>query len=93
MNIEKLPRWFLVVGFSGFLLLGGFILNGAFADLDHTKNMVQKHDVLIADLTEDISTIKTGSEQYRREYREDQKDLDKKLEEMRGILVRISSKV
>ena len=80
--IEKLPRWALVFGFIGFMTIGGFMLKGAWADLDQTKALTQKHDLLIPQLVEDVATIKAGNETFRREYREDQKDLDKKLNEL-----------
>ena len=80
MDIEKLPRWALVTGFLGFMTLGGFMLKGAWADLDQTKALTAKHDLLIPQLVDDIAAIKAGNETFRKEYREDQRDLDKKLD-------------
>lgn len=79
VDLNKLPRWALFYGFIGFMSLGGFMLKGAFADLADNKQLVAKHDLLIPRLISDIQEIKNSSESFRREYREDQKDLDKKL--------------
>lgn len=82
MDLNKLPRWALIVGFVGFMTLSGFMLKGAFADLDATKELAKKHDLLIPDLIDDIKLIKDGNETFRKEYREDQKDLETKLTEL-----------
>lgn len=58
------------------------MLKGAFADLEQSKELVQKHDLLIPQLIEDINVIKNGNETFRKEYREDQKALDVKLTEL-----------
>lgn len=80
MDLNKIPRWALVFGFLGFMSLGGIMLKGAFADLDATKELTQKHDLLIPQLVSDIQDIKRGNETFRVEYREDQKDLNKSLQ-------------
>lgn len=93
MDLSKLPRWLLVYGFLGAIGLGGFTLKGAFADLEENKRLVQKHDLLIPQLVSDIEQIKTGNEQFRREYREDRKDSDKIMAEQTALLYKISNKV
>ena len=79
MDFNRIPRWVLVWGFMGFTAIGGMAFNGAYADLSETKLMAQRHDLLIPQLVDDIKEIKVGNESFRKEYREDQKDLDKKL--------------
>ena len=78
--VDKLPRWVLIYGFLGFMSLAGLALKGAYADLDETKRLSAKHELLIPQLVEDIKLIKNGNETFRVEYREDQKDLNKTLQ-------------
>lgn len=86
MDINKIPRWFLTTVFIGTMSISGLMLKGAFAELDQNKKLVAKHELLIPKLSEDISAIKIGNETFRKEYREDQKDLDKKLEAISNLL-------
>ena len=87
MDWNKIPRWFLIMAFFTTMSLSGVLLKGAFADLEHNKKLVAKHDLLIPQLISDITSIKNGNETFRKEYREDQKELDKKLDDL-SILLR-----
>lgn len=63
VDLNKVPRWALIAGFMGFMALGGITLKGAFADLDETKRLAAKHDLLIPIMQNDISEIKSDVKQ------------------------------
>lgn len=77
MDVNKLPRWVLIFGFIGFLAIAGFTLNGAYADLSHTKSMAEQSKSDIVNLKASIDDIKTSqksfSDKYDRNQEEDQR--------------------
>mgnify|MGYP001586941151 CR=1 FL=1 len=67
----------------------GFIIKNAFADVQNiktiawsAKNLSESNQSDIVDLKANISQIQVSQETFRKEYREDQKDLDRKLGEL-----------
>lgn len=82
MDLNKIPRWALVYGMLGFFSLGSLMLKGAFADLDQTKALTQKHELLMPQLVVDIQDIKRSNETFRTEYRQDQKELNQTLQRL-----------
>ena len=100
MDFNKYPRWALV-GLAGFLF---FIClnftNRAIAEGDkvkvvayQAKNNADNAISISQDLKAQIADIRDSQEVFRREYREDQKDLSKSLDEQKTLLLKISSKL
>lgn len=74
MDIERLPRWALVIGFTGFMLLGGLMLKGAFADLDSTKFRSIKTEQTVDNLVESISVIQNHQSSFEAKYDRNQEE-------------------
>ena len=74
MNVEKLPRWVLIAGFSGFMLLGGFMLKGAFADLDATKAKATKTELAVIELSRTVEKIDNRQESFNEKYDRNQEE-------------------
>ena len=74
MNIDKLPRWALVAGFMGFMTLGGFMLKGAFADLDETKARSLKTEQTVSGLVDTIEKIETRQMSFETKYDRNQEE-------------------
>lgn len=92
-QINKAPRWFLVIILGAAMALCyitlGFIVKNAFADMERIKGVAWQakalsddNQVSIVELKSSVEKINIAQETFRREYREDQKDLDKKLSEL-----------
>jgi hypothetical protein len=86
LDLNKIPRWALVM----FAIVGisscGVLISTARADLDkfktiaaEAKHVSDANTASIVRIEDSLSEVKVIQEQFRREYREDQKDLDKKL--------------
>lgn len=77
MDVNKLPRWVLIAGFSGFMLLGSLTLRGAFADLEQTKDVAYDAKRDIINLKSSIEEIQLSqrsfSDKYDRNQEENQK--------------------
>lgn len=89
MDFSKLPRWALIWGFLATMSISGFFMSRAIADMDKVKGVAyQAKDTSesnakdIGDLKDSVKEVRSAQETFRREYREDQKDLDKKLGEL-----------
>ena len=89
MDFNKIPRWALILVATLGLGSMGTLVSGARADLDKFKaiaydarNTSNANTTSIGDLKTSVGEIRTAQETFRREYREDQKDLDGKLVEL-----------
>ena len=93
MNLDKLPRWALVTICSiaiGFCWVSiSFVVKNAFADMEKIKtvawgaNTKSENALTLAnDLKVQITDVRVAQETFRREYREDQKDLGRKFDEV-----------
>lgn len=89
MDLNKIPRWALI----GLATLGlgacGVLVSTARADLDkfktiayQAKNTSDGNTASISELKDSVGEVRTAQETFRKEYREDQKDLDRKLGEL-----------
>ena len=74
MDIERLPRWALVIGFTGFMLLGGVMLKGAFADLDETKSRALKTEQVVAELSQTVDKIENNQKSFSDKYDRNQEE-------------------
>lgn len=93
MNLDKMPRWALVAIGGVFMSSTLFFANRAVADNDRiksvawqAKNEAGKALDIGQQLQLQVADIRGAQEQFRREYREDQKDLDKKLGEILRVV-------
>lgn len=93
MDLNKIPRWALVSIATLGLGACGLLVSTARADLDkfktisyQAKNTSDDALALATELKGQITDIRGAQEQFRREYREDQKDLDKKLGEILRVI-------
>lgn len=93
MNLDKMPRWALVAICGVFMSATLFFANRAVADSDRIKTVAYEarstaQDALSLgnDLKLQIADVRGAQETFRREYREDQKDLDKKLGEILRVV-------
>ena len=86
MDLNKVPRWALVL--IAFMGLGacGVLVSTARADLDkfksiayQAKNTSDSNTTSIQELKDSVKEIRVAQETFRKEYREDQKDLSKSL--------------
>lgn len=89
MDLNKVPRWALILFSSLFFLICASTVNGARADLDKfgaialdAKAVSSSNTESIAELKSSVQEVRVSQEQFRREYREDQKALDFKLTEL-----------
>lgn len=89
MDLNKIPRWMLILLAMLGLTACGVLVSGARADLDkfgaiafQAKNVSESNTASISELKGSVQDIKDSQEQFRREYREDQKDLNVKLTEL-----------
>jgi len=91
--LDTAPRWFLLIVCGVAIMLCivffNFIIKSAFADMEkvrgiawQAKNLSDANQSDIVDLKLSISSLKVSQEIFRKEYREDQKDLDRKLSEL-----------
>lgn len=89
-SLEKAPRWFLLIvsgaAISVAVLIGGWTIRQAFADIDTIKSVAysaktqsNSNNDSIQELKLAMSEMKTAQETFRREYREDQKDIISRL--------------
>lgn len=99
MDLNKIPRWALVViAFLGLSAMGTMI-STARADLEkfrgiayQAKNVSEANTTSIVELKESVSQIKAGQEVFRKEYREDRnKDADL-LRSMEDRIIRAVNK-
>lgn len=93
MDLNKIPRWALVGIASLGLIATGTSISTARADLEKfkgiayiAKNASEDALHLGADLKVQVSEIRSSQETFRKEYREDQKDLDRKLSEILRVV-------
>lgn len=94
MDFNKIPRWALVLIATFGIGACGVLVSTARADLDkfksiayQAKNVSDKNSDDIADLKLTTNKILENQETNRREYREDQKELDAKLQ---GLLIAVN---
>lgn len=88
-RIEKLPRWVLILCTSGFCGLIILISSYLWAQGENTKHVAYQAksvaetcSLQVADLRGAIQEAKNTSETFRKEYREDQTDMRKTLQEI-----------
>lgn len=89
MDLNKVPRWALILFSSLFFVVCGLTVSGARADLDKfgaiaydAKNASDGNTKSISELKASVQEVRDSQEQFRREYRDDQKTLDVKLTEL-----------
>jgi len=89
MNLEKAPRWFLLTVSSATIGLCLIFSGRAIADSDKVKgvaynalNLSQNNSEAVNDLKVQIADIRGAQETFRKEYRQDQKEIDSKLNEL-----------
>lgn len=89
MDLNKVPRWaLLLIAGVGMVAISSMI-SVARADLDkfkgiayQAKNVSDSNTTSISELKDSVKDIRVSQEQFRREYREDQKNLDTRLIEL-----------
>lgn len=74
MDFNKVPRWMLVWGFMGFMSIGGFMLKGAFADLDATKTRSLRTEQTVQGLVEVVGEIKSKQSSFETKYDRNQEE-------------------
>ena len=86
MDFNKIPRWVLVWGFIIGMSIAGFMLKGAFADLDTTKQRSLRTEQIVEGLVETIDKI---------EYRQQSLDIkyDRNQEENQRVFRQILAAV
>ena len=86
MDFNKIPRWVLVWGFIAGMSIAGFMLKGAFADLDTTKQRSLRTEQIVEGLVETIDKI---------EYRQQSLDVkyDRNQEENQRVFRQILAAV
>lgn len=84
--MDKWPRWAMYSLISALILATGFFTNRAVADADNIKTVAYEarsnaQDALALgnDLKSQLVDVRISQEVFRKEYREDQKELDRKL--------------
>ena len=86
MDFNKVPRWALI--WIGILGLGACttLISTARADLDKFKTIAADAKIAsdsnaesVSELKESVKEIRLAQETFRKEYREDQKDMQKSL--------------
>jgi hypothetical protein len=89
MSLEKMPRWALVMLCGLAISCSLFFANRAIADGDrvkavayNAKNAADRANESTERLEKSVVAIQLSQETFRKEYREDQKDLDRKLGEL-----------
>lgn len=89
MDFNKIPRWALIALAALGLGACGLLISTSRADLDNFKTIAYQAKnssddalVMASDLKIQIGDIRVSQETFRKEYREDQKDLDRKLNEL-----------
>ena len=89
LDLNKIPRWALLAVAGIGLGACGILVSTARADLDklksiayQAKNVSDDNTLAIQDLKTSVNEVRANQEQFRREYREDQKDLDQSLKEL-----------
>lgn len=94
-RLEKLPRWALVliatvgigaIGYIGVDAKGK--VEAAVANSAEATQLSNQNQKDIGELKQSVADIRVSQETFRKEYREDQKDLDKKLD---ALLVAVKS--
>lgn len=89
MDLNKVPRWALI----GIATLGlgacGLLVTSARADMEKVKTVAYKakadseaNTIAVGELKDAVKEVRTAQETFRREYREDQKDLTKSLQDI-----------
>jgi len=89
MTLERAPRWFLLTVSSAAISLCLVFSGRAIADSDKVKgvaygalNLSQNNSEAVNDLKVQIADIRGAQETFRKEYRQDQKEIDSKLNEL-----------
>ena len=89
MDFNKLPRWLLVWTAIGFFGLVGLVGNNLYADNQKVKTVAysarstaETCSLQVAALSGQIQEIKNSQETFRKEYREDQRDVQFLLKEI-----------
>lgn len=89
MNVDKWPRWALISLVAGLTLVCAFFTNRAVAEGDKTKEVAYEARYkanqaleMGNDLKVQVADVRGAQETFRKEYRQDQKDLDNKLAEL-----------
>ena len=89
MTLERAPRWFLLTVSSAAIGLCLIFSGRAIADSDKVRgvaysalNLSQNNFGLINDLKVQIADVRGAQETFRKEYRQDQKEMDSKLNEL-----------
>lgn len=89
MDFDKFPRWALVALCFVFMALSTWFGGRAIAENDkikvvayQAKNVAEDAYALANDLKVQIADVRGAQETFRQEYRQDQKDLDKKMSEL-----------
>ena len=100
IDLDKLPRNILVPVCAVLFAVCLFFTNRAVAESDKNKAMVQQAKIdsekaleTSDDLKNQIADVRGAQETFRKEYREDQKDLTKNLDEQKTLLLKISAKL
>lgn len=98
-QIEKTPRWFLVLLTAGLMTIGWTLVaalgRAAFADMREVRSIAvnakltsEQNTHSIEELVRAIEKISASQETYRKEYREDQTVMNAKLDR---VLFKVSS--
>lgn len=89
MNLDKVPRWALIliatigIGACGLLVKNGQAEQEKVKAVAYqAKNASEANATAVSELKESVKDIRVSQEQFRREYREDQKTLDTRLLEL-----------
>ena len=72
--IDKLPRWVLIFGFMGFMGITGITLQGAFADLEQTKDRAKLNEAAIQIIRQDVTHIRMAQEALSQKYDRNQEE-------------------
>lgn len=89
MDLNNVPRWALIlIATLGMGACGVLVQNGR-AESEkvkvvayEAKNVSEENTASILELKDSVKDVRLSQEQFRREYREDQKDLNSKLTEL-----------
>lgn len=86
MNLDKFPRWALIAICGVFMGISIFFASRAIAENDKTKATAEQAMAGVTQLQNQVADVRGAQETFRKEYREDQKDLDKKLVELLRVV-------
>lgn len=86
MDLNKIPRWALVLIATLGLGACGVLVTSARADIDKMKSVAYQaksasdiNAIAVSELKVAVNEVRAAQETFRKEYREDQKDLSNSL--------------